>query len=63
MLVPKGDLMLPEGDHVILYSQERISRTSTYKHNFPGCITQPGILLFCGHIRSPQRSLSPKLPP
>jgi len=25
MLVPKGDLMLMEGDHVILYSQERIA--------------------------------------
>jgi len=29
VLVPKGDLMLPEGDHVILYSQERISGAST----------------------------------
>ena len=29
MLVPKGDLMLMEGDHVILYSQERISHAST----------------------------------
>ncbi len=28
MLVPKGDLMLPEGDHVILYSQERISHAN-----------------------------------
>ena len=28
MLVPKGDLMLLEGDHVILYSQERISNAS-----------------------------------
>ena len=27
MLVPKGDLMLMEGDHVILYSQERISHS------------------------------------
>lgn len=27
MLVPKGDLRLLEGDHVILYSQERISGT------------------------------------
>ncbi len=29
MLVPKGDLMLLEGDHVILYSQERYSHAST----------------------------------
>jgi hypothetical protein len=29
VLVPKGDLMLLEGDHVILYSQERISGAST----------------------------------
>ena len=29
MLVPKGDLMLLEGDKVILYSQERISHAST----------------------------------
>ena len=29
MLVPKGDLMLMEGDHVILYTQERISHAST----------------------------------
>ena len=29
MLVPKGDLMLLEGDHVILYSQERISHANT----------------------------------
>ena len=29
MLVPKGDMMLLEGDHVILYSQERISHAST----------------------------------
>lgn len=28
MLVPKGDLMLLEGDHVILYSQERIANAS-----------------------------------
>lgn len=28
MLVPKGELMLLEGDHVILYSQERISNAS-----------------------------------
>ena len=28
MLVPKGDLMLLEGDHVILYSQERISNAN-----------------------------------
>ena len=28
MLVPKGDLMLMEGDHIILYSQERISNAS-----------------------------------
>ena len=28
VLVPKGDLMLLEGDHVILYSQERISYTN-----------------------------------
>lgn len=28
MLVPKGSLMLLEGDHVILYSQERISSAS-----------------------------------
>ena len=28
MLVPKGDLMLLEGDHVILYSQERISHAT-----------------------------------
>jgi voltage-gated potassium channel len=29
VLVPKGDLMLLGGDHVILYSQERISGAST----------------------------------
>ena len=29
MLVPKGDLMLLEGDRVILYSQERITHAST----------------------------------
>ena len=29
MLVPKGDLRLMEGDHVILYSQERIAHSST----------------------------------
>ncbi len=29
MLVPKGDLILLEGDHVILYSQERIAHAST----------------------------------
>ena len=29
MLVPKGDLVLLEGDHVILYTQERISHAST----------------------------------
>ena len=29
MLVPKGDLRLLEGDHVILYSQERIAHAST----------------------------------
>ena len=29
MLVPKGDLMLLEGDKIILYSQERISHAST----------------------------------
>ena len=29
VLVPKGDLILLEGDHVILYSQERISHAST----------------------------------
>ena len=29
VLVPKGDLMLLEGDHIILYSQERISGAST----------------------------------
>ena len=28
MLVPKGDLMLLEGDHVILYSQEKISNAN-----------------------------------
>ena len=28
MLVPKGDLRLMEGDHVILYSQERISHSN-----------------------------------
>ena len=28
VLVPKGDLMLLEGDHVILYTQERISNAS-----------------------------------
>lgn len=28
MLVPKGDLILLEGDHIILYSQERISNAS-----------------------------------
>lgn len=28
MLVPKGDLMLMEGDCVILYSQERISNAN-----------------------------------
>ena len=29
VLVPKGDLMLLEGDHVILYTQERITGAST----------------------------------
>ena len=29
MLVPKGDLMLLEGDHVVLYSQERIAHAQT----------------------------------
>ena len=29
VLVPKGDLMLLEGDHVILYSQERITNATT----------------------------------
>ena len=29
VLVPRGDLMLLEGDHVILYSQERISHAGT----------------------------------
>ena len=29
VLVPRGDLILLEGDHVILYSQERISHAST----------------------------------
>ena len=29
MLVPKGDLMLLEGDCVILYSQERIIHANT----------------------------------
>ena len=29
VLVPKGDLMLLEGDRIILYSQERISGSST----------------------------------
>ena len=29
MLVPKGDLMLLEGDHVILYSQERFQNSTT----------------------------------
>ena len=29
VLVPKGDLMLLEGDHIILYSQERISGATT----------------------------------
>ena len=29
MLVPKGELMLLEGDHVILYSQEKFSNAST----------------------------------
>ena len=29
MIVPKGDLMLLEGDRVVLYSQERISNAST----------------------------------
>lgn len=29
MLVPKGDLVLLEGDHVILYTQERISHATT----------------------------------
>lgn len=28
MLVPNGNLVLMEGDHVILYSQERISHAS-----------------------------------
>ena len=28
MLVPKGDLVLLEGDHVIMYTQERISHAS-----------------------------------
>lgn len=29
VLVPRGDLMLLEGDHIILYFQERISHAST----------------------------------
>ena len=29
MLVPKGDLVLLEGDHVILYTQERIAHATT----------------------------------
>ena len=29
VLVPKGDLMLLEGDHVILYTQERITGATT----------------------------------
>lgn len=29
MLVPKGDLMLLEGDHVVLYTQERFSNATT----------------------------------
>ena len=29
MLVPKGDLMLLEGDHIVMYSQERISNANT----------------------------------
>lgn len=28
MMVPKGELMLMEGDHVIMYSQERIANAS-----------------------------------
>ena len=28
VLVPKGELVLLEGDHVILYSQERIANAS-----------------------------------
>jgi len=28
MMVPKGDLMLLEGEHIIMYSQERISNAS-----------------------------------
>ena len=28
MLVPNGNLILMEGDHVILYSQERINHAS-----------------------------------
>ena len=31
LLVPKGDLRLLEGDHVILYSQERIAHTNTFQ--------------------------------
>lgn len=29
VLVPKGDLMLPEGDRVILYTQEKFAHAST----------------------------------
>ena len=29
MPVPRGDLALPEGDHVILYSRERIIHANT----------------------------------
>ena len=29
VLVPKGDLMLLEGDHIILYSQERVHGANT----------------------------------
>jgi voltage-gated potassium channel len=28
MLVPRGDLMLMEGDHVIMYSQEKIAHAN-----------------------------------
>jgi Trk K+ transport system NAD-binding subunit len=28
LLVPKGDLRLLEGDHVVLYTQERISHAN-----------------------------------
>ena len=29
MLVPKGELMLLEGDHIVMYTQERISHADT----------------------------------